>query len=177
MFSQTAEYTLRVVVFLATLKGSPATTKQLAAATRVPEGYLAKIIQTLVRAGLVQSQRGLGGGSTLAKDPANITMYDVISAVTPVPRIKTCPLGLESHGSRLCPVHRRLDDAMALTEKVFRESTIAELLADRAGSIPLEDLAALSTDAKAATRAAELAFPVGQPVGVTIGGKKPAKGK
>jgi hypothetical protein len=46
---------------------------------------------------------------------------------------------------------------MALTEKVFRESTIAELLADRAGSIPLTDLASLATDPNAATRAAEIA--------------------
>lgn len=177
MFSQTAEYTLRVVVFLATLKGVPATTKQLAAATRVPEGYLAKILQTLSRAGLVQSQRGLGGGSVLARDAADITMYDVISAVAPVPRIRSCPLGLEAHGSKLCPVHRRLDDAMALMERTFRESTIAELLTDRAESVPLGDLAVLATDPKAAERAAEIAFPVGQPVGVTVGGRKPGKGK
>lgn len=175
MFSQTAEYTLRVVVFLATLNRAPATTKQLAAATRVPEGYLAKIIQSLSRAGLVTSQRGLGGGSVLARDPADISMYDVISAVGSVPRIRSCPLGLEAHGTKLCPVHRRLDEAMALAEKTFRESTIAELLADRAGSIPLGDLATLATDPKAATRAAEIAFPVGQPVSLTVNRK--SKGK
>src|SRR5829696_2202110 len=122
MFSQTAEYALRVIVFIGTLRGEPATTKQIAAATRVPEGYLAKILQSLSRAGLVQSQRGLHGGSVLARDPADVTIYDVVTAISPLPRILTCPLGLPSHGSKLCPVHRRLDDAVAMVEKAFRES-------------------------------------------------------
>src|SRR5215204_3391253 len=120
MFSQTAEYALRVIVFLGTLRGTPATTKQVAAATRVPEGYLAKLLQSLSRAGLVQSQRGLHGGSVLARPVDEITIYDVVTAISPLPRILSCPLELPSHGSRLCPVHRRLDDAVAMVERVFR---------------------------------------------------------
>src|SRR4051812_36651643 len=99
MINQTGEYTLRVVVFLGSLNGQPATTRQIAAATRVPEGYLAKIMQILGRAGLVRSQRGLHGGSVLTRDPAEITVYDVIQAVSRLPRIRTCPLGLASHGT------------------------------------------------------------------------------
>src|SRR5262245_46026992 len=120
MFSQTAEYALRVVVFLGTLRGTPATTRQIAAATRVPEGYLAKILNSLVRARLVLSQRGPGGGSVLAREPAAMTIFDVVNAIAPLPRITTCPLGLASHGTNLCAVHRRLDDAIAMVEKVFR---------------------------------------------------------
>lgn len=165
MFSQTAEYALRIVVFLGTLRGTPATTKQVAAATRVPEGYLAKILQSLSRARLVSSQRGLHGGSVLARDAASITIYDVVTAITPLPRITTCPLGLPSHGTKLCPVHRRLDDAVAMVEKVYRESTIAELLAEPSTSIPLGDL---PDNAAAATRAAEAAFPVSHTVALNV---------
>ena len=164
MFSQTAEYALRVVVFVATLRGEPATTKQIAAATRVPEGYLAKIIQSLNRAGLLQSQRGLHGGSILARDAADITIYDVVTAIAPLPRIQSCPLELPAHGTRLCAVHKRLDDAVAMVEKAFRDSRISDLLADRDGSIPLEDL---PHNASAATRAAEAAFPV-RPIKLTV---------
>ena len=171
MFSQTSEYALRVVVFLGTLRGTPATTKQIAAATRVPEGYLAKILQSLSRAGLVSSQRGLHGGSVLARDAANISIYDVVTAITPLPRITTCPLGLPSHGTKLCPVHKRLDDAVAMVEKSYRESTIAELLAEQSVSIPLGELPG---NAAAATRAAESAFPVGQSVALNIR-KRPPK--
>jgi Rrf2 family protein len=161
MFSQTAEYALRVVVFLGTLHGEPATTRQIAATTRVPEGYLAKILRSLSRAGLVRSQRGLHGGSVLAREPREITVYDVMTAIAPLPRITTCPLGLASHGTKLCAVHRRLDDAVAMVEKAFRASSIADLLAEASPSIPLTELAA---DTAAATRAAEAVFPVVRPV-------------
>lgn len=168
MFSQTAEYALRVVVFIGTLRGEPATTKQIAAATRVPEGYLAKILQSLSRAGLVQSQRGLHGGSVLARNADQITIYDVVTAISPLPRILSCPLELASHADKLCPVHRRLDDAVAMVEKAFKSSSIAELLAETTGSIPLREL---PTNAAAATRAAEAAFPVGRTVRLTVKGR------
>jgi Rrf2 family protein len=137
MFSQTAEYALRVIAYLAGTAGGPATTRQVAAATRVPEGYLAKVLQSLSRAGLVHSQRGLHGGSVLTRDAEQITLYDVIQAVDPIPRITTCPLGLKSHGANLCAVHRRLDDAYAIMEQTLRGSTIADLLAEPSVSKPL----------------------------------------
>ena len=140
MFSQTSEYALRVVAYLATTGGEAATTKRIAAATRVPEGYLAKVLQHLSRAGIVRSQRGPNGGSVLALPAEELTIYDVVQAVDPIRRITSCPLGLKSHGSVLCPVHRRLDDALALVERAFRESTIAGLLAEPSRSTPLCDV-------------------------------------
>jgi Rrf2 family protein len=138
VISQTAEYALRAIVFLADCH-HPQTNHQIAAVTRVPAGYLAKVLQSLARAGLVQSQRGLHGGCTLAKPPQRITVWEVIDAVDPIQRIRSCPLGLKAHGVRLCPMHRRLDDAMASVEKAFRSSTVAELLADPNPSKPLCD--------------------------------------
>lgn len=170
MISQTAEYALRMVVFLATVRDRPATTRQIAAATRVPEGYLAKIVQSLSRAGLIRSQRGLHGGSVLARDPAEISVYDVVQAVSPIPRIRTCPLHLPAHGANLCPLHKRLDDAAAAVEQAFRASSIAELLSEQTASIPLGDLA---ENAAAATRAAEAVFAVKpKPVMPTISRKR-----
>src|SRR3954466_15208451 len=124
MFSQTLEYALRIVVYIAGAGGKPATTRQIALATHVPESYLSKVLQGLSRAGLVRSQRGLHGGSVLARPADQITLYDVIQSVAPIRRITTCPLGLKSHGANLCPVHRRLDDAYAMIEQTFRASTI-----------------------------------------------------
>lgn len=137
MFSQTVEYALRVVIYLASLSGAPATTRQIASVTKVPEGYLAKVLQGLSRAGLIQSQRGLHGGSVLALSPDKLSMYDVIEAVQPIQRIRTCPLSLKSHGIRLCALHQRLDDAMALVERACREATIASLLEEGTGCRPL----------------------------------------
>jgi len=138
MISQTAEYALRAIVYLAGQE-TPQTTQQIAAITRVPAGYLSKVLQALARSGLVHSQRGLHGGFTLAADPKKLSVWEVIELVDPIERIKTCPLGLKSHGTNLCPMHKRLDDALAAMEKAFKGSTVAELLADPNPSKPLCD--------------------------------------
>lgn len=128
MFSQTVEYALRIVVWLASQGGEPRTTQQIAKATKIPAGYLAKVLQNLGRARLVDSQRGIGGGFTLAASPDEISPLDVINAVDPIKRIERCPLGLKSHRAGLCPLHLRLDEAMALIEKGLGETKISDLL-------------------------------------------------
>lgn len=128
MISQTAEYALRAVVCLAAAADQRLTTPQIAQHTKVPEGYLAKVLQSLSRARIVRSQRGLGGGFTLARPAEQMSVLDVVNAVDPVQRITICPLQLEAHRERLCPLHRRLDDVYRQIEEAFRASTIAELL-------------------------------------------------
>ena len=137
MISQTAEYALRAIVHLAGNPEIPHTTRQIAAATRVSPPYLSKVMQSLARGGLVQPQRGLHGGFTLRKRPEELTIYEVIQAVDPIQRIEGCPLGLLAHGPNLCPLHRRLDDAIAMVEDAFRSSTVAELLSDPSDRRPL----------------------------------------
>lgn len=116
---------------------APRTTDQIAAATRVPKAYLSKVLQGLSRAGIVLSHRGSGGGMTLVKAAADLTMLEVINAVEPIDRIKTCPLGLKAHGTRLCPLHNRMDKALATMEEAFRRTTLAEVLAEPSPSTPL----------------------------------------
>ncbi len=64
-------------------------------------------------------------------------MLEMIDAVEPIQRIRSCPLRLEAHGVRLCPLHRRMDDALATVEEAFRRTTLAEVLAEPNRSIPL----------------------------------------
>lgn len=137
MFSQTVEYALRAVVHLAYEAPAARTTAQIADATRVPRDYLAKILQGLSKKGIVTTQRGVGGGVSLAKEPGELTILDVVNAVEPIERITTCPLGLKTHGVRLCPLHRRLDDALAQVEAAFGRTTLAEVLAEPSESVPL----------------------------------------
>jgi Rrf2 family nitric oxide-sensitive transcriptional repressor len=139
MFSQTVEYALRAVAFLASQAPAGRTTDQIATATRVPKAYLSKVLQSLVRGGVAHSQRGVGGGMTLVKPPAELTILEVVNAVEPIGRIRECPLGLKAHGVRLCPLHKRLDDALATVEAVFGKTTLAEVLAEPSASVPLCD--------------------------------------
>lgn len=139
MFSQTVEYALRAVVHLAGASPEPQTTEQIARATRVPQAYLSKVLQNLVQAGLVRSQRGIGGGMSLARPPAELTILAVVNAVDPIRRIHTCPLNLAAHGVRLCPLHKRVDQALALVEDAFARTTLQEVIDEPSESIPLCD--------------------------------------
>lgn len=137
MISQTAEYALRAIVYLADNDDAAHTADKLSGATQVPAGYLAKILQSLAKSGLIRSQRGPYGGFTLERPKTELTVYDVINAIDPIRRIHSCPLELETHTS-LCPLHSLLDGAAAQLEKTFKKVTIASLLSDRkAASHPL----------------------------------------
>jgi Rrf2 family protein len=130
------EYALRAIVYLAD-QGESRTAQEIAAATQVPVSYLSKVMQSLSRAAMVSSQRGLHGGFRLASPPERLSVWDVVQAVDPIQRIRSCPLGIKSHGAKLCPLHRRLDDALALVEKAFRESTVGDLVREPSSSKPL----------------------------------------
>ncbi len=137
MFSQTVEYALRAVVYLSQNPDRSCTTEEVAKATKVPSAYLAKILQGMVRSGVIRSQRGVGGGVKLARMPEELTILEVVNAVEPIQRIKVCPLGLSTHGTNLCPLHKRLDNALAAVESAFAGTTLAEVVNEPTTSIPL----------------------------------------
>jgi len=127
MLSRTAEYALRAIVWLSDRPDSAVTGQGIATGTQVPPDYLSKVMQALVRAGLVGAQRGKNGGFSLTSPPDQITVLDVINAVDPVRRIRNCPLGLPGHEA-LCPLHRTLDDIAAQLESSYRSIRISDLL-------------------------------------------------
>jgi Rrf2 family protein len=139
MISQTTEYALRAVVYLAQHPRDSWTTKQIAAATRVPAGYLSKVLQGLSRAGLISSQRGRHGGFQLAGDPEQLSVLEVVNAVEPIRRITRCPLNLATHDVDLCPLHQALDDTIGLVEKAFGEKKVSTLLGRSDSVNPLCD--------------------------------------
>lgn len=128
MLSQTIEYALRAMIHLAGLDPESAVNSEtIAERTKVPKGYLSKIMRDLVVAGLVTSRRGPSGGFCLARPPSHISILDVINAVDPINRITKCPLGNPAH-LQLCPLHRRLDDALGMIEREFKRTSLAAVL-------------------------------------------------
>ncbi len=128
MISKTAEYALRAVAFLAQHQARSCTTQEIAEGTQVPPGYLSKVLKQLNRAGLVTSQRGLHGGFRLSRPPERLPVLEVVEAIEPLPRIRTCPLNIEHPQGRLCSLHKMLDDAMSQVEAGFARVTIGELI-------------------------------------------------
>lgn len=128
MFSLTIEYALRAMVHLASIPPDAALNSEtIAQRTKVPKGYLSKILRDLVVAHLVTSQRGPNGGFTLARPSTKISILDVVNAVDPLERITRCPLGNPLH-VKLCPLHRRMDDALAMIERDFKRTSLAEVI-------------------------------------------------
>lgn len=149
MIAVTSEYALRAAVYLAQCHPTQCTTAEIAAATQVPAGYLSKIMQSLVRAGVVTSQRGLGGGFHLSKSPGSISVLDVIVAMgAPMGRIHHCPLGLSTH-TKLCRLHRLVDDAAKQMEEIFGSATLSSLLPGDSGIEPLCEVSKASPSRRA----------------------------
>jgi len=139
MISQTSEYALRAVICLAQHPDKLHTATKIAKLTKVPDPYLSKVLLILAKHEVVISKKGLHGGYGLAHSPEKITLWAIINAVDPIKHIKSCPLKLESHGTHLCRLHKRVNDSINMIEELFKTSTIAMILDQPTQSIPLCD--------------------------------------
>lgn len=172
MLSQTCEYALRAVACLAQRPGEFVTASDLADATSVPSDYLSKVLQQLAGAKVVQGRRGVGGGYRLARDPDEISLYDIIDAMGVIQRLRSCP----THGDEskaLCPLHATVDAAIHAAENVFRAKTLASVLADENSAGPL----CVTRNGAAPTRAAQREIPPAKPThsGVSAGHEPAAR--
>jgi len=139
MLTITGEYALRAVVFLAQHAGEPKTCVEIAGATKVCQGYLSKILQQLVKSGIIDSRRGIHGGFVIARPARGISVLDVLKAVGSGPRrIKRCPLGIPGHGE-LCHMHRMIDESMAAVEAAFAAADLETMSSSAGGKKPLCD--------------------------------------
>jgi Rrf2 family iron-sulfur cluster assembly transcriptional regulator len=115
LLSQTAEYALRAMAWLATVpNGEPIRAVDLSQTTGIPTHYLSKVLRRLVLADLLESQKGQGGGFSLARAPGEIAFIDILSAVDAFPTQGRCAFGWgECESSDPCPLHNswsRLND-------------------------------------------------------------------
>lgn len=86
------------------------------------------MLQDLARAGLIASRPGPGGGYELLKTPAELTILDVVSAVSPLERIRGFAARIESTQTVVPVRHAELDRAYAATEAAFAGVTMEALL-------------------------------------------------
>ncbi|MBC7773057.1 MAG: Rrf2 family transcriptional regulator [Pyrinomonadaceae bacterium] len=142
MFSQTTEYALRAMAWLALSPDELVPTITLAEKTQVPPHYLAKVLQQLSAAELVTGRRGVRGGYRLSRAATSITLMDVVRSIGTIERIKSCPLGAANLGSTLCPVHRILDQATKMVMELLDGKTLADLLSQPGAHAPLCDVQA-----------------------------------
>jgi Rrf2 family protein len=94
----------------------------------IPKSFAAKIFQSLVRAGLIRSNRGMGGGFTLAKAPEKITVLDVIEAIEGKIAFQRClsePTACSHYGG--CALCGLFEEAQDRVKETFSRTTLADL--------------------------------------------------
>jgi Rrf2 family protein len=98
----------------------------LAEAIDAPQNYLGKLLQTLSRAGLLESRKGVGGGFRLARDPGAITLREILEPIEHLDRWEGCFLGMpECSDDEPCAVHDRWGELRAAYLAFLAETTIA----------------------------------------------------
>jgi Rrf2 family protein len=144
--STRSEYAIKALVRLALADGAaPVSARDIVAFTGVPPKFLEQVMQDLRRTGLVQSQRGKGGGYVLACDPAAVSFADVIDLIDG-PRGEEASGSLGAAGSNGGKGRMRGgDQAEALVAPVWRE--VRERTRAILGSATIAAAAARATEA------------------------------
>ena len=130
MMSKTAVHAVKAVVALAELseKGFQGTAA-LAERIGAPQNYLGKLLQTLARAGVVQSQKGLGGGFQLAKPPEQIRIFDIVDPIDHLSRWTGCLMGGALCSKDVpCGMHEGWAKAREAYLGMLESSTVADVL-------------------------------------------------
>jgi len=106
MLSQAVGYASTALGLIAGAGGKPVLIKEIARAADIPAPYLAKIVNSLARRGIVSTQRGIGGGVTLARGATDVSLFDLCVALDDPIVMTRCMLGTaECSDERACPAH------------------------------------------------------------------------
>ncbi|MBE9486802.1 MAG: Rrf2 family transcriptional regulator [Chloroflexi bacterium] len=130
VITRATEYAIRTVVFLAQQpKDEIVLKKDICRTQDVTPAFLTKILQPLIKAGIVSSQRGVGGGFLLAKDPGEITLLDIFQAEEGQLKLNYCLLDSEAcHRDSYCSVHEVWHEAQNKMIRVLTKYNITELV-------------------------------------------------
>ena len=129
IYSKACEYAIRALTYLArTEDGQPAQAQEIARVEKLPLPVLGKILQELVRKGILGSRRGPGGGFRLARRANLITLRDVVAAMDGLDHFHTCAAGLPMCGDDApCPLHDSWKIIRTQILKDLETTTVAQM--------------------------------------------------
>ena len=127
--SRKVDYALRAIIYLSLQKdGRPVPVNEIAARRRIPRKFLEKIIQDLIRSGLVKSHRGAHGGYTLARTPGGITFRDIIESVEGPISLNVCVTEQRDCSViTTCNMQRIWQEGQRRLLEFFADTTLADL--------------------------------------------------
>lgn len=130
MITVTGEYALRAMAYLADRpEGEYALAREVGKTLDIPPNYLSKVLQSLARAGLLDSQRGRNGGFRMARSPKQVCLHEILAAVEPMSRYETCVLGRkECRDEDACPIHFAWKEARGKVLTLFQKTPLTKLV-------------------------------------------------
>ncbi len=130
-FTKAEEYGMFGVLYLADKDRNTVTPlSEISQAQDIPEKFLAKIFQSLSKAGIIRSHRGVRGGFTLAKDPGEISVKEVLETIQGPYHLMKClpdPSACTNGRSDFCALREVLLIAEKQLVSVFDDYSIATL--------------------------------------------------
>lgn len=128
-----SDYSLRVLIYLATMEGEKTTAQAIADAYGISFHHVAKACQWLVRHDYIESERGRNGGISLIKSAAEINIGDLVEATETGSAVVEClkPAGGECCISPACGLRLAIAEAEAAFMASLRNFTLESVVSKR----------------------------------------------
>ncbi len=136
--SKSFGYALRGILYVALMQDEKRRVQidEIATQLSVPRHFLGKIMQQVVKAGLLQSTKGPYGGFSLTDVTLNSPIIKLLEITDDMTRFEICVLNLKAcNSSNPCPLHFEMDVIKNRMLFVFQKTTIGDLLIDNKSSI------------------------------------------
>ncbi|MFV0520811.1 MAG: RrF2 family transcriptional regulator [Mangrovibacterium sp.] len=135
MLSKTCKYALRAIIYIAksNVKENKIRIKEITEKIDVPTHFLAKILQNLVKEGLMSSTKGPLGGFYIDRPLCEMTLLDVVKVVEGKEYLEYCllknePCDCMSTTKRHCPLHESFCRAKQEIRRFYQETTLYDIV-------------------------------------------------
>ena len=129
LYSKTCEHAIRALAYLAARPvGKLCLVDEIAEAEDIPRPFTSKILRDLVRAGVLTSSRGRGGGYALAQDPGEVSLFEIMKIIDGADHVDRCVVGLDLCDENApCPLHDKFQPLREEIRAYLEGTTLAEM--------------------------------------------------
>lgn len=131
MFSTSCHYGLQAMLYIAMYSSSDKNVglTEIAENQEIPKHFLSKILQQLVKYGLIESMKGPNGGFKLSHSAEDITLIKIIDAIDGLDIFTQCGIGFKKcSDSHPCPIHNDFKQVRDKVQHLFETKTLKELV-------------------------------------------------
>ncbi len=126
LLSKACEYGIRAAIFIASMEeGKYVSIREVSDKLDIPYHFLTKILQKLTTCGLLTSMKGPAGGVRLKRNPEDVQLFEIITAIDGDELFNECVLGLPGCGAQKpCVLHRKWMDHREGIKNMLRTTTL-----------------------------------------------------